>query len=200
MGVPLLRFLFRKMWNTRWLTVSTLVGLIVAVAFTTSIPMYADGALKRVVANSLAEESGGLPAGSLLMRYQAVGRERADLEQLDNVNRYIAEEIPPTIAFPYAAFVKTSTSRRESVSPENPELNSAKGEQLSIQAMAGVEERIDIINGTSFQSEPQDVVIEAMVFEEALYEHDMRVGDTFLYPVSTVSGMAPLRVKIVGAF
>src|SRR5690606_20491444 len=115
MGVPLLRFLFRKMWNTRWLTISTLAGLIVAVAFTTSIPMYADGALKRVVASSLAEESGGLPAGSLLMRYQAVGRDRADLDQLNDVNRYIAEEIPNQIEFPYAAFVKTYTIRSESV-------------------------------------------------------------------------------------
>ncbi len=50
------RFLFRKMWNTRWLTLSTLIGLIMAVAFTTSIPMYADGSLKRVVAKSLEEK------------------------------------------------------------------------------------------------------------------------------------------------
>ena len=49
----LIRFLFRKMWNTQWLTLSTLAGLFVAVAFTTSIPMYADGALKRVIAQSL---------------------------------------------------------------------------------------------------------------------------------------------------
>ena len=53
MGLPLLRLLFRKMWNTRWMTFSTLIGLIVAVAFTVSIPMYADGALKRVVAQTL---------------------------------------------------------------------------------------------------------------------------------------------------
>ncbi|KOY12926.1 ABC transporter permease, partial [Paenibacillus xylanivorans] len=31
MGLPLLRLLFRKMWNTRWMTFSTLIGLIVAV-------------------------------------------------------------------------------------------------------------------------------------------------------------------------
>ena len=73
MGMPLFRFLFRKMWNTRWMTLSSLAGLIIAVAFATSIPMYADGALKRVVAESLKDESSGLPAGSLLMRYQATG-------------------------------------------------------------------------------------------------------------------------------
>lgn len=61
MSMPMLRFLIRKMWNTRWLTLSSLVGLIMAVAFTTSIPMYADGSLKRVVAKSLQEKTGGLP-------------------------------------------------------------------------------------------------------------------------------------------
>ena len=55
------------------MTLSSLAGLIIAVAFATSIPMYADGALKRVVAESLKDESSGLPAGSLLMRYQATG-------------------------------------------------------------------------------------------------------------------------------
>lgn len=76
MGLPLLRLLFRKMWNTRWMTFSTLIGLIVAVAFTVSIPMYADGALKRVVAQTLQDNSEGLPAGSLLMSYQAPGVQR----------------------------------------------------------------------------------------------------------------------------
>ncbi len=77
--VPIFRFLYRKMWNTRWLTISTLFGLIVAVYFTTSIPMYADGSLKRVIGQSLLEENRGFPAGSVLIRHQTVGSERPDL-------------------------------------------------------------------------------------------------------------------------
>src|SRR5690349_7924533 len=117
MSIPMLRFLFRKMWNTRWLTISTLLGLIMAVAFTTSIPMYADGSLKRVVAKSLEEKSSGLPAGSLLMRYQAVGSERAGLDELKDVNEYIAEEIPKEIGFPYQTFAKSYTIKGSQLSP-----------------------------------------------------------------------------------
>jgi putative ABC transport system permease protein len=200
MGLPLLRFLFRKMWNNRWLTISTLAGLIIAVAFTTSIPMYADGALKRVVASSLAEKGGGLPAGSLLMRYQAIGKEKADLEQLADVDRYIREDVPEQIGFPYAAFARTYTIRSETVSPLNPALASGKRRQLSIVSMAGIAGKVEIVNGTLARPEPQDGAIEAIVLEEALYEHDMRVGDEFYYPVSTVPGLEPLRIKIVGAF
>lgn len=101
MGLPLLRLLFRKMWNTRWMTFSTLIGLIVAVAFTVSIPMYADGALKRVVAQTLQDNSEGLPAGSLLMSYQAPGGAKTDTRGLDEVNRYIREDVPRDVGFPF---------------------------------------------------------------------------------------------------
>src|SRR5690606_28276538 len=109
--VLLIRFLFRKMWNTRWLTISTLLGLVMAVAFTTSIPMYADGALKRVVSSALRENNEGYPAGSLLMRYQAVGGSRADLDAFADVKRFIEEEIPRRIGFPYAAYVQSLSIR-----------------------------------------------------------------------------------------
>ena len=91
MGMPLFRLLFRKMWNTRWLTLSSFLGLFIAVAFTTSIPMYTDGALKRVVAASLQEKNDGLPAGSILIRYQASGNDRAELDSLAKVQDYIDE-------------------------------------------------------------------------------------------------------------
>ena len=71
------RFLFRKMWNTRWLTLSSLAGLIIAVAFAVSIPMYADGALKRVVTQISASKSEGL-AGRLLINEVSVSARRQD--------------------------------------------------------------------------------------------------------------------------
>src|SRR5690606_24270523 len=101
MGMPLLRFMFRKMWNTRWMTLTTLLGLVIAVAFTSGIPMYSDGALKRLVAESLEENNTGLPAGSLMFRYQAVGNTRADLDAYAKVDEYIESEVPALVGFDY---------------------------------------------------------------------------------------------------
>ncbi len=120
MGMPLLRFLYRKMWNTRWLTLSTLIGLIVAVSFTISIPMYADGALKRVVSSSLQERNQGFPAGSLLIRYQGVGTEVADLESVQAVDQYIENEIPQDIVFPYYTIVNSMSIRVSQDSRDYP--------------------------------------------------------------------------------
>ncbi|MGG2199429.1 MULTISPECIES: ABC transporter permease [Paenibacillus] len=195
------RFLFRKMWNTRWLTLSTLIGLIMAVAFTTSIPMYADGSLKRVVAKSLEEKSGGLPAGSVMIRYQASGSDRAELSDLNGVDAFIREDLPKDIAFPHQAFVRTYSIRGSQVSPDDPsKVDPSKRRQLTLMAQTGLKEQVELTQGTWFAEQPQGGAVEVVMFEEALYRGDMHVGDVFTYPISGGLGIAPLKIKIVGAF
>src|SRR5690554_374596 len=201
MGIPLLRFLYRKMWNTRWLTLSTLLGLIVAVSFTTSIPMYADGALKRVVAKSLAEKSDGLPAGSLMIRYQAPGNAKADLEQLNNVNQYIEGELPLEIGYPAPSYVRTYSIRSASLSAVDPsKTDSSKKRQMSVASMKGLAERIEISNGAVYKEQASNDLIEVIVHDESMLRNNLRIGDEFFYGISAAPGVKPLHIRIVGSF
>jgi putative ABC transport system permease protein len=195
------RFLYRKMWKTRWLTLSTLLGLIVAVAFTTSIPMYSDGSLKRVVSKSLQEQSDGIPAGSILIRYQAIGSERADLEQLGDVNQYIQEDVPGQIGFKADAYTRQYSIRSTQVSPVDPtKVDPSKRRQMSLISLSGLNEQVEWTNGRMPADQPANGVIEVAVFEEAMYRNDFRVGDEFTYPIASGAGIAPLRLKVVGSF
>ncbi|MEK8129780.1 ABC transporter permease [Paenibacillus filicis] len=199
--MPMLRFLIRKMWNTRWLTLSTLIGLIMAVAFTTSIPMYADGSLKRVVAKTLEEKSNGLPAGSVMIRYQASGSDRADLSDVKAVDGYIQDELPRQIGFPHEAYVRTYSIRGSQVSPEDPsKVDASKRRQMTLLAQSGLKEQVELTQGSWFGEQPQNGTIEVVMFEEALYRADMRVGDVFNYPIAGGLGIAPVKIKIVGAY
>lgn len=199
MGLLLLRFLFRKMWNTRWLTFSTLAGLIVAVAFTTSIPMYSDGALKRVVSSSLQEESDGFPAGSLLMRYQATGSDRADLEAFADVKRFIEEDVPNRIGFDYAAYVQQLSIRGAQLSVVDPEtVDPSKRRQMTLASMSDFAEHAELTNGTLPSPTVQDGVIEAVVLEDGAFRNFFRVGDSFRYPA--FGSNVPLTVKVVGTY
>jgi len=197
--MPMLRFLYRKMWNTRWMTLSTLLGLTVAVAFATSIPMYADGSLKRVVAQSLlAKSDDGLPPGSTLIRYQAVGSTKTDPNALRDVDQYIRDQVPKLIDFPYFAYVRVYSIRNAQVSPVDPKkVDPSKRRQMTIASWSGLADQVELTSGNMFADQTQNGVIEAVVLEEALYRHDFRVGDEFVYPVS---GASPLRVKVVGSF
>ncbi|MGF7031889.1 putative ABC transport system permease protein [Paenibacillus mucilaginosus] len=197
----MLRFLLRKMWNTRWLTLSTLAGLIMAVAFTTSIPMYADGSLKRVVAKSLEEKSSGLPAGSVMARYQATGSEKADVAAFEEVDRYIREELPAEIAFPYTAYVRSLSIRASQLTPEDTsKVDPSKRRQMTLMAQNGLQEQAELTLGQWPAEQPQGGVIEVALLEEALYRADMHIGDVFIYPISGGGGIAPVKVKIAGAF
>lgn len=199
--LPIFRFLFRKMWNTRWLTLSTLLGLVVAVSFTTSIPMYADGSLKRVVAQSLAEKSSGFPAGSVLMRYQTVGSDRPDLESFNDVNAFIANDIRDNINFPYHNYVETFSIRSARLVPVDSEkVDPSKRRQMSLTSMSELEDYAELSNGRMFSDVVTDDIIEAVVLDEALFRNYFQVGDEFIYPARSGSGTVPLHIKVVGSF
>ncbi len=193
----LIRFLFRKMWNTRWMTLSTLAGLFVAVAFTTSIPMYADGALKRVVSQSLQDNSEGLPAGSMLIRYQSTDG-KTDLESFRNVDQYIREEIKSDIGFPVEVSQRSLTLRSSEVSPEDPtKVDASRTRKLSIASFEGLKEQVEMAGGNWFaDTSDSDGTIQAVMMEEAMFRSDLHVGDVLLYSIAGET----LRVKIVGAF
>jgi putative ABC transport system permease protein len=199
MRLLLLRFLYRKMWNTRWLTISTLVGLIVAVAFTTSIPMYSDGALKRVVSSSLKENNDGFPAGSLLMRYQALGSDRADLEAFADVKQFIEEDVPARVGFEYATYVQALSLRGAQLSVvDSKTVDPSKRRQMTLASMSKFTDHADLTNGAWPSQTVQNGVIEAVVLEEGAFRNFFRVGDAFFYPA--YGSNVPLRVKVVGTY
>lgn len=196
----LIRFLFRKMWNTRWLTLSTLAGLFVAVAFTTSIPMYADGALKRVVSQSLEDNSQGLPAGSLMIRYQSTTG-KTDMAGFSDVDSYIREDVTSQIGFPVDVAQRSLSLRSSEVSPEDPNtVDASRTRKLTIAAFSGLKEQAELAGGKWFADRAEaDGTLQAVMMEEAMFRNDLHVGDVLLYPVSGGSNIT-LRVQIVGSF
>lgn len=196
----LIRFLFRKMWNTRWLTLSTLAGLLVAVAFTTSIPIYADGALKRVVAQSLKDNSEGLPAGALLITYQSTGG-KTDWPSFDNVDKYIRTDVPEDIGFPAEASQRSATLRSTEVVPEDPtKVDASRTRKMALAAFSGLQAQVEQVGGAWYPDHPDaDGTVKAVMMEEALFRNDLHVGDVLLYPMYGGSNET-VRVQIVGSF
>ncbi|MFC6331330.1 ABC transporter permease [Paenibacillus septentrionalis] len=199
MRLPFFRFIFRKMWNTRWLTLSTLAGLIVAVAFATSIPMYADGALKRVIAKQLENDSVDSPAGSLLMKYQGVASAPTNLEGFQTVEQYIHEELPETIGFDYHTFVQQYGIRSSNVLPTDTSLvDASRTRTLTIQSMSGLQEHNELVQGQWFKDTVDGSgMIEAVMLEEGMFRTDVHIGDIYQYRIGNTS--QSLLVKVVGA-
>ncbi|GGD58713.1 ABC transporter permease [Paenibacillus nasutitermitis] len=195
-------YLVLKSWQNRWYTIGTLLGLTVAVAFAMSIPMYADGTLKRLVAQSLAEETKGLPPASLYMKYQSAGSAETDMEGLEEVNQWINGELPGRIGFPKLA---SSSKISLPVSAVRPALAGKDGSsrlvRMELAFQSGITEGADLVEGKLPRDGIQGGVIEAMVLSETLTRYGWKTGDSFYYSAKDSDGKTKkLIVQIVGTY
>ena len=132
------------------MTFSSLAGLIIAVAFATSIPMYADGALKRVVAQTLMERAAALPAGSLLMRYQETSS-KTDLNGLNEVGKYIKEDVPSLIGFPFSNVQPELIHPQRRADARRPDQGRCQPRaQMAITSMTGARKKAELTQGRWF--------------------------------------------------
>ncbi|XEC95895.1 FtsX-like permease family protein [Paenibacillus tarimensis] len=198
---PMLRFLRRKMWNNRWLTFSSFLGLVLAVSFTSSIPLYSDHALSRIVSAALTDSGASVPPGSLQVRYQATRSEYTKPEAIDELDDYIVNRLPGQIRFPQQQAV-TSFSIAQSLLLQDAASGQTdnRRRQMTIMSQTGLEEQAEITAGEMYDSGAEDGVIEAVVWENALSRNYLTIGGTYRYTLPTQTGNQQITVKVVGAF
>ncbi|WP_167859287.1 ABC transporter permease [Paenibacillus cymbidii] len=195
----MLRFVLRKMRQTAWHTFAVWVGLTIAVAVAASVPMYASGSLARLTADALKQAAGGLPAGSLSVRYQRAGNEAVDPAKLAAVDEYVRLQLPARIGLPVLAASLVRSLPPARLAPVDPgAAGDGKVRQMELVDRPELAGRIELTAGR-LPAASGDAV-EAIVYEEALYRAGMRVGDEFAYTAPSDKGNVRLTVRIVGSF
>lgn len=185
------------MWNTKWLTLSTLAGLIVAVAFATSIPMYADGSLKRIIAQQINESESSMPVGTLMMKVQGVNINDETLNGMEQVNSFIEEEVPKQINFPYSTFFTQYVFQGSQLVVYDPtKMDASVTRTLTLNMRTGLQEQNELVQGNWYSDKlSTEGAIEVVMLEEAMFRHDMHIGDLFYYRI----GSQRVLMKLVGA-
>ncbi len=198
----ILVLLVMKMWQNRWFTLSTLIGLTVAAAFAMSIPMYADGTLKRVVASTLQEKTQGMPAASLYMKNQTSGMDDRDAEGLAEADGWIRGELPDRIGFPVLASSARFALPMSTV--RSVDAGGGGGSRLvrmELAAQRSLSDRIRMTTGQLPRDGLHDGVLEVLVLEDTLNRYAWRIGDTFYYDAKDRDGnKRRLSVRIAGAY
>jgi putative ABC transport system permease protein len=195
-------YLLLKMWQNRWFNLGTLLGLTVAAAFAMSIPMYADGTLKRLVVKSLQEETKGLPAASLYMKFQSTGSLETDLDAVEQTDRWISEELSGRIGFPeLAASSRISLPMSTVRSANSGTGGSNRLTRMELASQSGIPELTDLVEGRLPKDGMQDGVIEAAVLNETLSRQGWNIGEAFYYDTRKSDGSTKrLTVRIVGTY
>lgn len=200
----MLPMILRKMLKNLWIVLALLAGLIIAVAMISSIPMYSDGILQRMLTKDLESyqiQRRTYP-GRLSVRY-SLTRDRNAAEQkarfFETLDRQINETFVPGLGLP----VKLQTEHLKlsflTSLPVKQRVEEPKKLVPDISAWEGFRDHIQVVHGRMFSPEPVDGVYEVMVSEQALQELRLFLGEDYvIYDLMSEEEM--FTVRVVGVY
>jgi len=192
------------MISNKWMVLCLLVGFILAVAMVSSIPMYTDGILQRMLTKDLENyqiSSGYFPgryhiSTSIYSHYAEDSRIKA----YHMFNDKIRDEMVGEIGLPVISHTSNLIIDYLSALPEVQREEEPKKRILKLEALEGLEDHAEIIHGRMFSSEKQDGVLEAIVTEEAMKKLDLRLDEVYVVSDFIDRMEQPFKVKVVGVF
>jgi len=195
--LALLVMILRKMIKNKWLELSLLFGLVLTVALTSSLPIYTNAILHRLLIKELQNlqlTMNQYPGTYWLSANLTAGESQgSDVTAADEYLR----DAGGKFGIPMQYFVRERVTEKYSFAP-------ADAEQVDIDnmvwadltAISDIESHVRLTDGRLPAKEAVDGVYEALVVPEALTEFNMVLGNEFTVRDDSVS--EPIRVMPVG--
>lgn len=195
----LLMMILRKMKKNIWLEIGLLGGLILSVALTSSIPLYANAVSHKMLTGELTQRQQESGQSSGLFEVSSTMLTTTTHEQLENADRRI-DSVLNSFGIPALHQVKV----RESITLALSKAGEAKssGTQIKRQgklgAMSGLEAEIDIISGRYPAPTGVKGQVEVIVLESLLGDLEVELGQRLRLDDER-SGMS-VQAEVVGVF
>lgn len=198
--MALLVMILRKMVKHKWLELSLLLGLVLAVALVSSMPIYAGAILQRMLIKDLehlqieTEQYPGIHWSSASVDAMSP-QERAGI--IHQADRFIQDQIHQGFGLPVHSYVRErETDRFRMVPVHEDQLDPTVNRFGRFGAFSDMEPHIRLVDGRMPANEPVDGVYEALVVEQALSSLDIVLGHELM--IQHDSLRAPVIVKPVG--
>ena len=200
----MIRLVLRKMLNNPWMMICLLIGSILAVAMVSSIPMYTDGVLQRMLIRDAEDyqlKTGYYPGRShiksnLYSNYSPKDRAKA----FRVFDRVISDELAPSVGLPIRAQTRLVTMDYFTALPTIQREEEPQKRSMKIEGLQYLDEHIKIIHGRIFSKEKQDDYYEVIVTEQAMKEQDLRLDEFYTISDLVRRVEEPIKVKVVGVF
>lgn len=201
--MALLVMIFRKMLQNKWLVSSLLLGMLMTVALVSSMPIYSEAILTRMLVKDLetSQTASGVYPGTYwgqVSFYNQPDEERRSV--MGRLDRYMEEEAGPGFGIPVQSLVREIRTRSGLVTFAEEARNDPKRSKpsASLRMYSGLADHIELTDGRMPSDKPVDGVYEVLVTERALSNFNT-VLDTELV-LSDSKWPAPVRIKPVGVF
>src|SRR5258706_1820657 len=202
-------FAFKRLLTQRFLSLASIVGLMIAAGFILSVPLYADATYFRLLReellvgreSDLTQKPADYAPLSFVFEIKAVGQNSAQWKNVVNVDEYLSGAALQTIGLQVIQLVRRFRTDGYYMYPPR-DLNNP-GTQYSLTTadfafITPMDKTIIVVNGTTPQPQvsllSEGEPIQAMASEAFASEYGVQVGD--LYSLRTDKGQIP--VSIVG--
>jgi putative ABC transport system permease protein len=185
-------FLIQRLKNNKTLYGFLLIGAVIAVAIFSSIPMYSNGVLQRMLIRDLeitqTQKQQHPGEYSISLSYL----DKNDKAELEAIEKRIRAEILESNVLPSELSMKISRSNHISIEQKSDEKST---EQLQLVAIDAIEDHISFVSGRLPKT--QDDGFEVMVTEQALQQLNLVLDGT--YNIS-FAGNQITNVTVVGVY
>ncbi|MCD7727317.1 MAG: FtsX-like permease family protein [Ruminococcus sp.] len=192
--------LFRKMKNTKWMVICLLVGFIMASAMMSTIPLYMNASLQRMLVKDMQsyqlenDEYPGVYSATYSLNMDLEAEKQQSLisdmtdafeENFDSLDLPV-ENNKKTVTDSYTMVVGavstgTSTSR------------------VNITGMSDIEDNIEIVQGEMYTPGINDGVMEVIITDESLRTTGLTVGQTYDL-TNSFNTENTIQIKVTGTF
>lgn len=200
----MLMMVLRKMINNKWMVLCLLIGFIMAVAMVSSIPIYTDGVLQRMLTRDL--ENYQVSSGYFPGRYHTSANIYSNYAQDSRYKGFklfddkMTEAVPEEIGLPIRAYTRNLAVEYLTATPEVQREEKPMKRSMSLQTLHGLEEHASIVHGRMYSNEKKDGIYEAIVNEQTMQKMDLRLDEVYLLNDFINRIDYPIKVKVVGIF
>lgn len=180
MGI--LKLIFRKMMNNRWLTGSLFLGLLITVALVSSIPTYTSGVLQKLLTAELEDyqvRMGEFPGEFSFTENFSITNVENPAEVYSKVEK-IQQEIVEDTGVSVMTEVNLLGTKPLKTIYEEEERRSDSQRSARLLMLTGIEDKITLLDGKMPSETIVDGIIEVLVSELALERRSMVLDTLFI--------------------
>ncbi|MBQ3078987.1 MAG: ABC transporter permease [Clostridia bacterium] len=194
----MLKFIFRKIINKKWLFLALLIGNILLTAITCSNPLYSDAVMQRMLDDDLEQyiEDKNYYPGTISVVYTGAQKRNGLVEELEA----LAREIPVKMGVPTineTTHIFLSLAGNKALVDRSDAYNSS----MSIGMLSNLEDHAKITAGRMYSDTPQeDGTIEVIASQQGLIQLNLLMGENRQFTKLVNFEGKPLVIEVVGVF
>jgi putative ABC transport system permease protein len=205
-AVRSLRAIFRlaaqRVWSNLGLMAGTALGLVVAVALATSVPMYVDGVNERVLQRALVAPDTGRARPPFAFLYRYLGDSNGPLAWADagRAEQFFAERLPGMIGLSQevaATFVRTAKGRLYPGEASDYDQR-AQMDWLDVGTIHDLQKHIELVDGRLPSVPAAGDVIDVLMAEDKANEFGVLAGEQFLLIIGPENKPFRLKLRVAG--